>query len=984
MAKLTLTDLANLQNENTAVSAVNANNAAIETALENTLSRDGTSPNPMGATLDMDSHQIINLPQPATANSPLRFQDLDDFVGGGTVTNIPPGGANHAVLEKTSTSDYLVNWTTTPTFTNLTLGPQTGVGYSLGSTQVLTGTATTNQFFSNVLNIASDNADFTGANQSLNIGLWLPYKVGGATAKGSRAVTFADFTLTSPTGNVGGTGAYIASSALVTIASGDNGTALTPLGASGNFYALNTGVQTTSSTAKFLGSVISAEFDIGMIAGSSAYIKNAIRITQYPFDVVQGSPEDAGISFGNNPGAIGWQNGILFTGGANFLNPSMNSNGTILKCQVDPGGTAWEVTNGIDLSLITISGNAFLSPGYTVSGLGVLATNHTGTNTFVTTNQNPLTLKTNGANNTIAVVDCATAGKQSLWSFADSTTVKWYIGKQTDNSFIISDDIVSVLQVAASSAGTRGIKVGATVTGSYQGLDTINAVGLYVQGVTVSTAVGANPSASVGLTAVNGSAVTWMRSDGAPALSQSITPTWTNPHIFTNTSQTPVTIKTTGANQTIPLVDCGTAGKQSLWSFADATVVKWYIGKESDNSFIISNGAVNVMQAAPTSAGTQGIIVGTAVTGGYKGINTINAVGLYIGGVAVTAAGITALTGDVTATGPGSAAATLATVASAGTTGSSTAIPVITINAKGLTTSITTAAVVAPAGTLTGTTLANNVVSSSLTSLGTITSLTATTVNATTINAFTLGGTISGGGNQINNIPLLIGGTAVGSTLTLQSTSAVGTTDAIIFKVGNAIEAARFLTSGALQTGGVTSGGTLIQGDLSLSRAAAPTNGALFFGSTNPNYILFDGNKYNFAVNNSTGLTVNATVASMVGSVVSTSPTAGVGYATGAGGTVTQGTNRTTAVTLNKVCGQITMFSAAGSATPATFTVNNTAISTADTVTLSIASGATNVYNLSVTTVTNATSFVITYYTTGGTATDAPVINFTIHKGVTS
>lgn len=82
---------------------------------------------------------------------------------------------------------------------------------------------------------------------------------------------------------------------------------------------------------------------------------------------------------------------------------------------------------------------------------------------------------------------------------------------------------------------------------------------------------------------------------------------------------------------------------------------------------------------------------------------------------------ITALTGDVTATGPGSAAATLATVATAGTTGGSTAIPVITINAKGLTTGITTAAVIAPAGTLTGTTLASNVVTSSLTSVGTIT-----------------------------------------------------------------------------------------------------------------------------------------------------------------------------------------------------------------------------------------------------------------------
>lgn len=45
---------------------------------------------------------------------------------------------------------------------------------------------------------------------------------------------------------------------------------------------------------------------------------------------------------------------------------------------------------------------------------------------------------------------------------------------------------------------------------------------------------GANPSASVGLTAVNGAASTYIRSDGAPALSQAISPTWTGTHTFNN------------------------------------------------------------------------------------------------------------------------------------------------------------------------------------------------------------------------------------------------------------------------------------------------------------------------------------------------------------------------------------------------------------------------------------------------------------------
>lgn len=58
MAKLTL---ATLTSAYQAVPALNANNDLIEAAFENTLSRDGTTPNTMGAALDMNSNRILNL-----------------------------------------------------------------------------------------------------------------------------------------------------------------------------------------------------------------------------------------------------------------------------------------------------------------------------------------------------------------------------------------------------------------------------------------------------------------------------------------------------------------------------------------------------------------------------------------------------------------------------------------------------------------------------------------------------------------------------------------------------------------------------------------------------------------------------------------------------------------------------------------------------------------------------------------------------------
>lgn len=108
----------------------------------------------------------------------------------------------------------------------------------------------------------------------------------------------------------------------------------------------------------------------------------------------------------------------------------------------------------------------------------------------------------------------------------------------------------------------------------------------------------------------------------------------------------------------------------------------------------------------------------------------------------------------------------------------------------------------------------------------------------------------------------------------------------------------------------------------------------------------------------------------------------GVGYAVGAGAAASQGTSRTTGVTVNAPSGAITLFSAAGSATPASFTVTNSAVVATDTIIVNQKSG-TDLYEIFVTAV-GAGSFRITSFTTGGTTTETPVFNFSILKGIAS
>lgn len=124
-----------------------------------------------------------------------------------------------------------------------------------------------------------------------------------------------------------------------------------------------------------------------------------------------------------------------------------------------------------------------------------------------------------------------------------------------------------------------------------------------------------------------------------------------------------------------------------------------------------------------------------------------------------------------------------------------------------------------------------------------------------------------------------------------------------------------------------------------------------------------------------------------VGNILNVS-SGGLGYGTGSGGTVTQLTSKSTAVTLNKTNGQIITSNAALAATTSVqFQVNNSTVAATDTVLVQLASGDANSgnnYQVWVGSV-SAGSFVVTLYNrSGGSRSEALTLNFSVIKAVTS
>ena len=158
--------------------------------------------------------------------------------------------------------------------------------------------------------------------------------------------------------------------------------------------------------------------------------------------------------------------------------------------------------------------------------------------------------------------------------------------------------------------------------------------------------------------------------------------------------------------------------------------------------------------------------------------------------------------------------------------------------------------------------------------------------------------------------------------------------------------------------------------DVSASGLAVTTNGTIIFNEGR--------------ITSLDGATIGATTpAAVTGTNVLATST--LGYKAGSGGTVTQETSKSTAVTLNKATGQITLNGAAlAGNTNVAFTLTNSTIAANDILVFNHVSGGTiGAHNFNA--VASSGSAVVTVRNiTSGSLTDAIVLSFAVIKAVTS
>lgn len=269
---------------------------------------------------------------------------------------------------------------------------------------------------------------------------------------------------------------------------------------------------------------------------------------------------------------------------------------------------------------------------------------------------------------------------------------------------------------------------------------------------------------------------------------------------------------------------------------------------------------------------------------------------------------------------------------------------------------------------------------------------------STATGALTVDGGVGVSGN------LYVGGDIVGNIVVTGISLTGNVTGGNLITPGVVTAAGTVTAGNVITAGGVTATGNVVGAGLrgqtlsltgNIISAATVTGNVTGGNLRTPGLVSAAGNVTGGNLVTAGQITVSGTVTggnvitagavSATGSITSSGATAGIGYRTGAGGTVTQLTSKSTPVTLNTITGEITMNAAllGGDAT-VSFILNNTAVANTDVIILNQVGGG-NIGEYAFNGACNAGNATISVHNmTNTNRSDAIVLRFAVIKAATS
>lgn len=413
MSKITLSNVSDLTNSTTAQNTINSNAATVQSAFDNTLSRDGTFPNTMGASLDMNSFQIVNLPSPTSLSSPARLSDVQGLVAGGSITlsPLPAGGTQNQILMKNSSTNYDASWLSNINIsgTIITTGTTRNVISSGGA---LAGNLCVGSDFAGaqpcVFNILDNQAaatsramyfGFDDLTRPVN-GSWYSVAInnvanggfaitaGGALGVWSSVVDIGIDNTAAPTNN--STGHWITHTVQKGTGAGAIGllcqafakAGYTPHGASANSgvvgaqlngwsdvggftFGTVVGAITTADSGSYTNALVGLEVDCDLRYNTNGSQIGIQVVSQDGTSVGSRTVAGDNCSFTCLKSSGGGFKNAYQVGNQAGTSFPLLSTGAILKCY-----SSNTITDGVELSSLTFTGNAFKSPGFAIDGSG--------------------------------------------------------------------------------------------------------------------------------------------------------------------------------------------------------------------------------------------------------------------------------------------------------------------------------------------------------------------------------------------------------------------------------------------------------------------------------------------------------------------------------------------------------------------------------------------------------------------------------------